>query len=109
MLVTGMLFYMYIIIGDSQRLHGYESIWMTFQHERVRILVAFSFLIFGLAHQWFLIVIKTDYEFMRYQRLLQRTATIYSLMSEIQSRDEREKQPPYLSTVVVIKPLLEDI
>lgn len=109
MLVTGMLFYIYVVVGDAKR-HSNDDLWLAFRAERVRVIVAALLLLFAIAHRWFLHVVKADYECMQYERLVQRTATIYSLMSEAQSRDERDKMSPYgIPTTILIRPLLEEV
>lgn len=91
MLSAGMLFYVYMIVGDSRHRQSQNGIWEAFRQEKVRVLVALLLLIFAVAHRWFLIIVKLDHEFMRYERLVQRTVTIYSLMSEINIRGEHDK------------------
>lgn len=106
--MTGMLFYIYVIVGDARREHD-DNVWKAFCAERVRVAVAFAFILFAFVHRWFLRIIKMDYETMQYERIVQRTATIYSLMSEVQSRDEHDKLSPYAPTTVLIKPLLDEV
>lgn len=109
MLCTGMLFYIYVVVGDQARQLEDRSVWKAFRLEQNRVVVAVLLLLFSFAHRWFLRLIKLDYDTMQYERLVQRTATIYSLMSEAHSRDEQHKGPYSNATTVLLRPPVADV
>ncbi|KAI6243188.1 hypothetical protein M3Y99_00142600 [Aphelenchoides fujianensis] len=123
MLVTGMLFYIYVVVGDARRrLSPPEAkrpaemvdVWTAFRAELPRVLVAVGLLLFAVAHYAVLRIVQLDDENLQYERFQQRTTTIYSLVSECQSRAEEANGgakairhsahvfngAPYLSTIV---------
>jgi hypothetical protein len=104
-----MLFYIYVVVGDQTRQLEDQNVWTAFCTEKSRVIVALLLLLFSFAHRWFLRLVKLDYDTMEYERLVQRTATIYSLISEVHSRDEQHKGPYSNATTILLRPPIAEV